>query len=109
MNIAPNDEPEPIYVVKDLEDGDQKPLFLNKEDGEDDPIPILPSPGYNANNYYCNTNLSSPQLPSQGISSPVLHSIKEVDSDGNSMGVLYQSTAGSVNLDNRDGHRNGTL
>lgn len=108
MNVMTNDDPEPIYIVKDVDDNDKKPLFLNKEEGEDDLIPILPSPGYDVNNYVIDP-YQSPGIPSSGVSSPILHSIKEPDSDGNSMGVLYQSTVGSVNLDNREGNRNGKM
>lgn len=108
MSVMTNDDPEPIYVVKDVDDNDKKPLFPNKEDGEGDFIPIVPSPGYDANNYLIDP-YQSPGIHSSGVSSPILHSIKEPDSDGNSMGVLYQSTVGSVNLENREGHRNGMM
>ena len=107
MNGISNDDPEPIYFIGDPDDVDKKPLILNKDNDEEDPTPIFPSDGYNGMNFNGNFNPASPQLHTPGFSSPVVKSVKEIESEGNSMGVLYQSTVGSVNLDHRETSRNG--
>ena len=109
MNIIPLDNPEPIFEFGDTDEADKKPLFPMKEDEEDNPIPIFPSPGYTTNSYSGNGNLASPSMQLQGSSSSAVNSIRDPESDGNSMGVLYQSTGGSVILEQQqqEGRRNG--
>ena len=107
MNIIPIDNPEPIFEFRDTEDSEKKPLFLMKEDEQDNPTPIFPSPGYITNPYSGSGNLVIASNQIQGSSSSAVNSIRDPDSDGNSMGVLYQSTGGSVILEQQEGRRNG--
>lgn len=106
MNSTQNDYPFPIYTVGDNEDSDQKPLFPNKEEEEEELLPIFPSPGYNMNSFGGNNNQPSLINPLQRSTSSAINSIRDPDSDGNSMGVLYQSTVGSV-TDHQDYRKNG--
>ena len=97
----------PILIMEDSGGRTESPLIRTNDERDDDPVPIFPSPGFVPG--------ESQQLPSKETnakqrgrnSSIPNNSVKETESDGNSMGVLYQSTIGSINGEPKDAHRNG--
>lgn len=106
---SPDVDLKPILIMNDNGGKAGSPLIRMNNDAEDDPIPILPSPGFNVKENQPpqgrETSLKQKGHPSSGMNA----SVKETDSEGNSMGVLYQSTIGSINGDQKDNRRNGSL
>ena len=85
----------------------ESPLIRTDNDADDDPIPILPSPGFNVTENQIAQGREAISKQKSYPASGVNVSVKETDSEGNSMGVLYQSTIGSINGDQKDNRRNG--
>ena len=75
----------------------ESPLIRTVNDADDDPIPILPSPGFIVTENQTAQGREAISKQKSYPASGVNVSVKETDSEGNSMGVLYQSTIGSIN------------
>ena len=98
----------PILIMQDSGGRTESPLIRTNDEHDDDPVPIFPSPGFVPGE---NQPLSSREANAKqrGRHSSIPNSsVKETESEGNSMGVLYQSTIGSINGEPKDAHRNGS-
>lgn len=95
-----DDNPTPIALVREDPDNMASPIIPNPEYDGMDEIPIVPSPGYHADIFGSPIIHSSPNQPHGS-------SIREAESDGNSLGVLYQSTIGSVIHEDKNRSGNG--
>ena len=78
------------------------PIIPNMESSEADIVPIIPSPGYQPDIFGAPL-VASNSTPVHGYSS------REGESEGNSMGVQYQSTNGSVLTDKKYSSGNGSV
>lgn len=93
--------PPPLALVQDAEDRMGSPIIPNMESSEADIVPIIPSPGFQPNIFGAPL-VASPSTQIHGSSS------REGESEGNSMGVQYQSTNGSVLTDKKYSSGNGS-
>ena len=94
--------PPPLALVQDGSDRMGSPIIPNMESSEADIVPIIPSPGYQPDIFGAPL-VASNSTPVHGYSS------REGESEGNSMGVQYQSTNGSVLTDKKYSSGNGSV
>ena len=104
---SPDVDLKPILIMNDSGGRAESPLIRTDNDADDYPIPILPSPGFNVTENQTAQGREAISKQKSYPASGVNVSVKETDSEGNSMGVLYQSTIGSINGDQKDNRRNG--
>ena len=92
--------PTPLAHVQEDQDNMASPIIPNPEYDGMDEVPIVPSPGYHADIF------GSPVIPFSS-NQPHGSSTREAESDGNSLGVLYQSTIGSIIHEDKNRSGNG--
>lgn len=97
----PNDnDPAPLALVKENRGNLTSPIIPNPEDDGTNEVPLVPSPGYHPD-----VN-GIPVIPPPS-NQPSGSSTREAESDGNSLGVLYQSTVGSIIHEDKSRSGNG--
>lgn len=88
------EHPPPLALVQDEGDRMGSPIIPNMENSEADIIPIIPSPGYQP-------DIFGAPLVGSNSGQNHGHGSREGESEGNSLGVQYQSTNGSVLTDKK--------
>ena len=96
------EHPPPLALVQDEGDRMGSPIIPNMENSEADIIPIIPSPGYQP-------DIFGAPLVGSNSGQNHGHGSREGESEGNSLGVQYQSTNGSVLTDKKYSSGNGSV